>query len=343
MRKLTATFTILFTAITSIYALPGFKPAIQDLPGQYVYYQDKTFERESYCGFMIFDEKSYAARYYAPVEEKTKSPEIDVEIYVTIDPKSNHLELTGEKIVSGFSQEEAEYINYLHDMLYELSARRIKTPEASQNDEYRKNDFYPQFGGSVTFTYSKYIPLFNVKDIFQEEGKPDFEVVTCGQISSSDDKSFENFKGFPSKFEDNRHKLSKSKKAKKTEINSSDNIKFQIDSDWKTAMENVWVLNDAALVSTNTIPDAPADFLTRQLLLSAGTNYLYWKDFTVTNKENQVKIECIFYDPETKNISRNFKLAKKQEGGYKFFTLTVYNNIYNKNRRYFNEIINSVD
>ena len=323
MRKLTATFTILFTAITSISALPGYKPAIRDLPGQYVYYQDRTFERESYCGFMMFDERSYAARYYAPLEETTKSPEIDVEIYVTVDPKSNHLELTGEKIVSGFSQEEAEYINYLHDMLYELSARRIKTPEASENEEYRKNDFYPQFGGSVTFTYSKYVPLFNVKEIFQEEGKPDFLVVTCGQISSSDDKSFESFKGFPNKLEDNRHKFSKSKKEK--------------------AMENVWVLNDAALVSTNTIPDAPADFLTRQLLLSAGTNYLYWKDFTVTNKENQVKIECIFYDPETKNISRNFKLAKKQDGGYKFFTLTVYNNIYNKNRRYFNEIINSVD
>lgn len=343
MKKLTATFTILFTAIISLHALPGFKPAIQDLPGQYVYYQDKTFERESYCGFMMFDEKSYAARYYAPLEETTKSPEIDVEIYVTVDPKSNHLELTGEKIVSGFSQEEAEYINYLHDMLYELSARRIKTPEASENEEYRKNDFYPQFGGSVTFTYSKYVPLFNVKEIFQEEGKPDFLVVTCGQISSSDDKSFESFKGFPNKLEDNRHKFSKSKKASKTEINSPDNLKFKIDSDWKTAMENVWVLNDAALISTNTIPNAAPDLLTRQLLLSTGTNYLYWKDYTVTNKDNLIKIDCIFYDPETKNISRNFKCAIPQEDGYKFFTLTVYNNIYNKKRRYFNEIINSVE
>lgn len=330
------------TSLFFATALPGFKPAIQDLPGQYVYYEDKTFERKSYTGFLMFDEKTYAARYFAPVDEKNKKPEIDVELFFTLDPKADHIELTGERIISGFTPEEAEFVNYLHDMLYELNAHRIKTPEASEKDSYRKNDFFPQFGGSVTIGYDQIIPLFNVKEIFQDEANPDFFIVTCGQITSSGDKAFENFKGIPSKYEDNRHSLPKTKKATKVQIKSTDNQTFSLDTAWDIAMENVWMLGDAALISCTLLPSAPKNFVKRQLLLSNGENYLNWKDFTITEENDAIKIEGIFYNPSSKNISRNFKLARPAEGGFKFFTLTVYNNLYWKNRKYFNEILASV-
>lgn len=343
MKKITTLFIVTFTAITSIFALPGFKPTIQDLPGQYVYYADTTFERECYTGFMMFDEKSYAARFYAPVDVKQKKPEIDVEIFFTLDPKADHVELTGERIVSGFAQEEAEYVNYLHDMLYELNSRRCKAPEANQSDVYRKNMFFPQFGGSVTVTFDELIPLFNVREVFQVEGTPEFYIVTCGQISSSTDKSFENFKGIPERYDDNRHSMPKNKKVTKVQIKSTDEQIFTVDTGWTMAMENVWMLGNAALISCSTIPDAPENFVKRQLLLSNGDSYLNWKDYAVTKDNGIIKIESVFYEPGSKNISRNFKLAKPVKGGYKFFTMTVYNNIYNKNRKYFNNIINSVE
>lgn len=341
MKKLLLTIlpTLIFNCVS--FALPGFTPSIQDLSGQYVYYEDKTFERTSYAGFLMFDEQTYAARYYAPVDEIKKLPEIDVEIYFTLDSKADHIELTGERIISGFTPEEAEFVNYLHDMIYELNARRIKSPEASEKNIYRKNDFFPQFGGSVTIEFNELIPLFNISMIFQDESNPDFYIVTCGQISSSNDKAFENFRGFPKKYEDNRHLLPKTKKAKASVISTSDQQSFTIDSAWSQKFDNIWMLGDAALISATKIPSAPENFIVRQLLLSNGDNYLNWKDYKVTKKDDIIKIECIFFQPSTKNISRNFKIIKKNQENYSFFTMTVYNNIYNKNRKYFNSILDS--
>ena len=123
--------TLLFPALAvltalRLSALPGFSPSISDVPGEFVYYQDKTFERESYIGFLMYDEKTYAVRYYAPSDPKTSAPEMNVRVYVTLDPDAGHIELTGEKIISARTPDDGEIINYIHDMLYELNARRIK-------------------------------------------------------------------------------------------------------------------------------------------------------------------------------------------------------------------------
>ena len=53
-----------------------------------------------YIGFLMYDEKTYAARYYAPFDPKKSSPEMNVRVYVTLDPDAGHIELTGEKIIS---------------------------------------------------------------------------------------------------------------------------------------------------------------------------------------------------------------------------------------------------
>ena len=91
MKKLITLLTALFLSVSSLFPLPGFPPYIQELPGQYVYYEDKTFQRKSYFGLLQFDEKTFAARYYAPFDAKDKKPETDVEIYFTIDPKADHM------------------------------------------------------------------------------------------------------------------------------------------------------------------------------------------------------------------------------------------------------------
>ena len=173
MKKLITLLTALFLSVSSLFPLPGFPPYIQELPGQYVYYEDKTFQRKSYFGLLQFDEKTFAARYYAPFDAKEKKPETDVEIYFTIDPKADHMELTGEKIMSGFTPEEAEIINYLHDMIYELSARRKKIGALSENKRIVRNDeYFGQFGGFVTVEYDAIVPLFNIKQVFSDESAP---------------------------------------------------------------------------------------------------------------------------------------------------------------------------
>lgn len=336
MKKLITLLTALFLSFSSIFALPGFPPYIQELPGQYVYYEDKTFQRKSYFGLLQFDEKTFAARYYAPFDTKEKKPETDVEIYFTIDPKADHMELTGEKIMSGFTPEEAEIINYLHDMIYELSARRKKIGALSENKRIVRNDeHFGQFGGFVTVEYDAIVPLFNLKQVFSDESAPELFIVTAGQLTSATDKSFEKFKGFPEKLQDVTHTTQKNKKITPVTFKTESGKNVLLDSSWTQSMDNVFMQGDSALISVNSIPYAPVDFLIRQLLLSTGDSYLNWKKTEITESENKVTISGIYFQPSTKNVSKNYKIAEKKQSQYDFFTLTIYDSVFEKNRKYY--------
>lgn len=329
-----------FALSFAVHALPGFTPYIQELPGQYVYYEDKTFARKSYFGILQFDEKSFAARYYAPADERDKKPETDVEIYFTIDPKADHMELTGEKIMSGFTSEEAELVNYLHDMIYELSSRRIKAGSLSENKlSVQNNEYFGQFGGYVTVIYDAIVPLFNVREVFLEEGSPEFFLVTAGQITGASDKSFEKFKGFPEKETGVFHSMPKLKKVSGKIFSTEDGMEVILDSAWEKAMDNVFMLGDAAFASVGKIPYAPVDFLQRQLMLSTGDSYLDWTKTEVKKSDGKIFISGQYFKPGSKNLSCNYKSAKKQDNSYDFFTLTVYKTSYEKNPRYFQKIL----
>ncbi len=58
----------------SAFALPGFTPSISDVSGEYVYFCDTTFYRSSYICFLTYDNSTFAARYFAPKDEKAKLP-----------------------------------------------------------------------------------------------------------------------------------------------------------------------------------------------------------------------------------------------------------------------------
>ena len=56
-------FSVLFFSFFScLFALPGVTKKIPDLSGQFVYYEDKSFERESYFGIIFYDEGTYGLR-----------------------------------------------------------------------------------------------------------------------------------------------------------------------------------------------------------------------------------------------------------------------------------------
>ncbi len=98
------------------FALPGVQPSIPDLSGQYVYYKDTTFERESYTGILCYDESTYALRYYAPMTNKKQRAK-DIQILFSLDPTKNHVDLTGERIITAITPEDTDIVNYLHDSL----------------------------------------------------------------------------------------------------------------------------------------------------------------------------------------------------------------------------------
>ena len=357
MKKLIIFFTSLLISLSTIFALPGFKQIIPDIPGEYIYYRDLSFERESYIGFLTYDPQTFSARYYAPAEKEAKLPEKEVQIFFTINPKANRLELTGEKVlnIKLLTSEDLEIVNYMHDLLYEFTARRIKLVEnnvlSGTQDELEfsgkitSNENFAQFGGTTQINWNTIIPLFNIESIYNEdEAKKVFSVATIGRISSNEDKSFENFKGFFNPKINKNHKNIKIKKAPSKEVQTPDGQSFVLDKNWTQKMENLFVYGDNAIVAYASLPNEDLKFIHRQMLLSSESTFLDWqtlKSSSWNKKDKNYIIEGIFYDSKTSEVTKNIKIITPLENGYSFFSITTFLSIYEKNKKYFDAIVSS--
>ena len=192
MRKVL--ISICFVLMMSVcFAIPGVENVFPITSGEYVYYRDYSFPTETYIGFLQYDESTIAVRYYA------KNPEMgsnDITLYITLDSTKNYIHMTGEKIVGANSSEDTETLNYLHDIIYEFSARRKRINYSDFSSTLRVNEEYVQFGGNVTMVYDYYVPVFNLNRILDENGNVVFEAIAIGSLYSSEDTSFQNFKGY---------------------------------------------------------------------------------------------------------------------------------------------------
>lgn len=345
----------LAAAARAVFALPGFSPYIADQSGVYIYYRDYTFQRESYVGFLMYDAGTYAARYYAPADRKSGMPERALMLFLTLDPDADHVELTGEKIVSAPTPDSAEIVNYLHDMLYELTARRIKAGDISPATvEYsagrnfsdsgmvRDEDFM-QFGGRAAVIYDYLAPLFNVKKVECAGGSPGLTLVTAGVLQSSDDKAFENFRGFPEKKTAQKHPLPETRGKEAVVCRTADGQRISLDSSWRRPAENLWLCGDAAVLSVGLIPSSSlnGDAILRQMLMSAQDAYVNWEEIAVARDGARRRAEAVFYNPGTGAFSRSFRILEQNDGGFYFLTLAVFEDAYAANRKYFTDILES--
>ena len=78
MKKTLLTLIILFCGAVAAFSLPGFTPFVPDTAGEYVYYRDYSFARESYIGILNYDDTSSQIRYYAPTSRQLSMPEKDI-------------------------------------------------------------------------------------------------------------------------------------------------------------------------------------------------------------------------------------------------------------------------
>lgn len=351
----------------SIFALPGFRPSIPDNSGDYVFYKDNSFERESYIGFLRYDEGTYQLKYYAPEYKDDYLAEKEMAILFTMNPDADYVELTGERILSAVlpDTQDADLVNYLHDMLYELTARRSKVYEevSPQNENYKSsNDFwsngislyqdYPQFGGDVVMTYDCIIPLFNLKSISDMEGKELFTCVTFGTLTSSSDKSFDDFKGFSSdagtrnQNKSGRKLFKPSKKASEI-IYQLDDKKIVLDSDWSQSMDNLWLLGDAALLSASAIPATTQmssilynQFILRRLISSGQDSYTNLKTLSVVSKNGNITLNILVSQPKNGNTMRSIKsVSENANGTFTLLLFTSFEEEYAANKKYFDKLI----
>ena len=368
-KKIFSSFIFVVIISNFIFALPGFKPYLKDVSGDFVFYKDYTFKRESYVGFLMYDEGTYCARYFAPKNEE--KPAKEVKILFTVNTDKDFMELTGEKIISGRQADDTEVINYLHDMIYELNARRIKVGSVAPKDVDFSDDDVPflrqgkivadefmQFGGDVKVVYDYVVPLFNVKAVYDYSGDAKFEVATIGRLTSSDDNSFDDFAGFAELENFGKDKKKKSVAAKKIKVSKKDVVinktedgqVIALDSGWSRSMDNLWMRgNDAVISAIKVSKDFGAEnelqadlgFILKQFLINASGVYRDWKSLFVDFDDEDIKFQSLVYQPG--KVTRNFIIIESEDESddCAIMTLSVFENVYKKNSKYFNEILDS--
>ena len=186
---------LLVAALTPVAAFPGIQSYLKDESGQYVYYRDYTFPYEAYVGFLHYDEGTYGMRFYAPnqplegVSQAAAQAGMaakggmvgvpkSVEILFTVNTETKVTEMTGEKFLTTITGSDTEIVNYLHDLVYEFSARRRKLADPVVTKAVSSREDFPQFGGPVTMKYSFDVPIFNLQEIIGADGAPSFQLAT---------------------------------------------------------------------------------------------------------------------------------------------------------------------
>lgn len=352
---------IFLTVLSSLFAMPGFESYIPDTSGEYVYYRDYSFARESYIGLLYYNESTYQIRYYAPKNPSQNLPEKSIAIAVTVDPKSSYWNMTGEKILTTISNDshDLDILNYLHDILYDFSAKRNKIDNLSlDNPKFNKSSNfkdrglkytcdYPQFGGTVSIIYDPLVPLFNLKSIYGADGKVLFDCITTGCLIDSADKSFDNFKGITIKVENGKQV----KKAKAKTFKTNDNQTITADENWTNPMENGIILDDQAFIAMTTIPtssdsnlnnEAFKYYLIRHILENSAA-YTVFDDIELLydSKSNQYKVTTKSVVKDSSNTMLQLSIITEKNGKVYYLTFTSKYGFYTKNLNYFNKIIKS--
>ncbi len=342
--------------------MPCFKNYLSDVSGEYVYYKDNSFTRESYIGILYYDDSAFEIRYYAPENSSMNLPAKDIDLLVSVNPDSDYLELTGEAFLTNFipDEENTEVVNYLHDILYEFTARRIKagliSPDNSgyiSNKNFSENGIrlsqdFMQFGGKVDLQFDASIPLYNIKNIYDLKGNKVLECVTFGRIASNNDSSFRDFKGFPEKTSFSPVKSSVKEKTKKVTF---ENQSISLYSDWENPMENLWTYGDDAILTMNTIPfffensNMQKTYILRTFLLSYAGAYvnLSETELIAYPKKSQMKIFLQNWQPDVqKQVVNNIILTDDVINACSsYMSLTVYKKPFQENRSYYEKILKS--
>ena len=319
-----------------IWALPGIVDVVPTTSGQYVYYKDYRFEEESYIGFLQYSETTFAARYISP---KADGKNHEVISYFTIDDKAPHIVLTGEKVIS-HNPDDYVIVNYLHDILYEFTARRQKIALSNQNSSIQDYQNYEQMGGNVYLTFNSLIPIFNVEKIVSPEGNPIFQVVCINALQSSVDTSFTDFVGFPQFPQDFTYPVQNKKNLSRKKVQ-------QIDNQWQKLAENFFILDNNAVFLQTSLPFAQntenlSQVLTRYVLFSAQDTYLYFPKTKIFNHKDKIIIYNPQYSYQDKRWILDIKVLTTHKTETELQRLTVNEDFWKKNTAYFKQYLQNL-
>ncbi len=350
MKKTLLTILIL-SITTTLFAFSGYTPFVPDTAGEYVYYRDSSFERESYIGILSYDEQTYQIRYYAPADRELVLPETNLALLFSINPESDFFDMTGEKIITDIDPygDDVDILNYMHDLLYEFSARRIKIDDLTGSEIFSKQEF-DQFGGNVTMCFDSLIPLFNLKQILGPNNEVLFSCVTFGRILDGDDKTFDEFKGLLNAKP--YHAPTKTKiKGKSVKYKTTDGQQITLDSNWTQEMENCWMYGEEGFITIASIPQYFEDqslndlFIMRRILESTGGSYsdVEGAEFNFDTKKHTIRIITRSSQPDNNRIVYVIKqiTTDPSKAVNSYLSLAAYEDSYLDKSSYYTKLLKS--
>ena len=346
MKKILSLIIALNIVLLS-WAMPQFDSYLPDISGEYVYYKDNTFLRESYIGILYYNDSTLQLRYYAPRDVEQKLPENEVVIAISMNPENTNMEFTGEQILTTVipGTENVDIVNYLHDLLYDFTKVRRVVENIDKRDIIINQELLG-FGGRVSITYDCTIPIFNIKNITKTTGESLLHCVTTGRLEDNNDKSFDNFKGFPL---DNTKKTKDTySKGKNVEYNFY-NQKITLDNSWQQAAANFWLRGNDAVLTLSTINSPkPGDAnynenaFIRKFIQSTSYSFSNFDTLIIKkDKDNRLLITYDVYKQMTDKIVVNKKIISPDDkyAFYDMLGMPIYKGPYLTNKKYYDKIL----
>lgn len=344
-KKIVTAFAFVLISTANIFALPFVKNYLEDFSGNFVFYRDYTFTEESYIGFLTYGQGAYAIRYYKPAS-KENNLERDITVYITIDENEKDLKMTGETINGAYKNEDVDIVNYIHDLMYSLTAARQKV-DLTSGKEQNQNAKIDVFGGDVKISYSPLVPIFNVYSINKTDGKKLFETVITGCMTSNGDKTFADFKGKTST-SDKKRKLKLKKNAEEIEI-KSDGMKISIDKNWTKAVDNLYLLGDVALLSFAPVKTSSKDFdfemanMERYIYYSSDSAaFVDWRTKSKKTEGGKTTFVTYHFNQKENYLLKTYSVLLKGKDSLELVRLSVYESAYEKNKAYFDGILSGI-
>jgi len=329
-------FTIFCIFFFPLFAIPGIKDYIPTDNGQYVYYRDYSFTYEAYIGFLQYDANTYAIRYVA----KNPSKGLPViELLISVDPNNDKIEFTGEKIVQQVTNADTDVMNYMHDILYELVARRRKENNQDFSTTFSKTEDYPQFGGIVTIQFNAVIPLFNIESITAEDGTILLQSVIMGQITDKTEKGWNNFTGIASDIPPKAQFFDL--KESNTEKKLSEEDFKALNAQWKQEMDNFFLMGNNALMFITDVKISERLSLIRRFSLSSSENTIFLQNKYIKNLEDgTVVLSNIIKTTDSDTYQIDIKILSPIINNMCTITgITTYSSYFEKNKNYFIKLV----
>jgi len=323
------------------------------ISGDYVVYRDYTWKAPTWIGFLRYDDSTWGAFVITP------SSGTNVSILFRSERVDGAMVLTGQNIISKITNADVGAVNYLMQLLPDLSSWRLAAAKDGNTvvatKEAPRSELLPpavslsltraEFGGDITLTFAPEIPVFNLQSMAGSGGKAMLSLERYGRIQTGGDAAFFGFAPRPAAKSGPALAVPASRK---TEARTVDGVTLSLDGQWTMIADNTFFLGNSAVIIVDTLDLAlmqvPRENLSLSLVrlfsLSSGTAWSDPSALAVSGTAKRFRVENTFYDMESGTVNRDIKLCVPSSDGKKctVVSLSVNETAYRANKAYFDSL-----